>query len=269
VGILNSPLLAKTIEQRAFATQTPAAGTPSASVELTTPPSPTITSSIDTATPSAIIATFTETATPTSAIVEPTQTAIPTTMPQTLQQVFKADFENNFASGFGFTLGNWKIVKDKANHVLQGDSVGSVAPAGLAYFGPSDFTDGVVEFRVKFPYQTSNLYFEFRQDEATGSYALSLDPNSKVVALGTFKLVNKTVQFSEFGPDTKRSFTFQKDTWYKIHLEAKKEKMSVSIDDNRILAASDTHLANGRIRFTLDPNSIIDFDDTNVWTYIP
>jgi len=274
VGLLNSPFLAKLLIDRVSATETAQASilaTASAPVEITSTFAPAGDTATATPGPSATFTPIAETATATITTPRPTRTTDPATAtigaPQVLQQVFKADFENNFASGFGFTFGDWKIIKDKANHVLQGDSAGSVTPAGIAYFGPSDFADGTVEFRVKFPFQSSNLYFEFRQDEANGGYALYLDPDNKVVALGTHKQVNKNWQFAELGSGSQQAFTFQKDTWYKIRLDVKRDKMTVSIDDNLILSASDSHLAHGRLRFTLDPNSIVDFDDVNVWIY--
>jgi hypothetical protein len=275
VGLLNSPLLVKFIMDRASLTQTVTPITAGTPLEITATPAITGTPFIDTATP-AVLTTLTATVdivTPTATTPRPTRTRTPATAtlgaPQVLQQVFKADFENNFASGFGFTFGDWKILKDKTNHLLQGDSVGSVPPAAVAYFGPSDFTDGAVEFRVKFPILSSNLYFEFRQDETNGSYALHVDPTNKVIALGANMLADKKRQFSEIGSGARQAFTFQKDIWYKIRVEIKGEKMVVSIDDNLILLASDSHLVHGRLRFTLDPNSIVDFDETNVWIYQP
>lgn len=279
VGILNSPLLVKVLIERTSGTATPtlpfgAPTTTNSPFEPTnTSDAPTATVFTDTVTPLAPTETFTpaiETVAPTSTVPRLTRTPNPATpVPQVLQQVFKADFENNFASGFGFTFGDWKILRDKTNHMLQGDSVGSVPPGGIAYFGPSDFADGAVEFRTKFPTLSSNLYLEFRQDEVNGSYALHLDPSHKTVALGTDLLVDKKRQFTEIGPGSTQVFTFQKDVWYKIRLEVKRDKMTVSIDDNLILTASDSSLAHGRLRFTLDPNSIVDFDDTNVWIFVP
>ena len=117
----------------------------------------------------------------------PVPTSIP---PQDLKQIFKADFENGAASGFAFNSGDWKVVKDKSNYILQGTATGPIAPAAITYFGTNDFADGVIEFRVKFPLLTSNLYFEFRREEGNGSYVLYLVPGNQSIVLATNMLVH-------------------------------------------------------------------------------
>lgn len=187
-------------------------------------------------------------------------------IPAGLQQVFKADFEDGSTSGFGFESGDWKVEEDQANHVLQGIASGTVAPAAIATFGPSDFSDGAVEYRLKFK-TSSGFYFDFRLEYNKGSYLLYFNPDRQTVVLATNMRVNNDWQFAEVTPGATRSLPIRQDTWYKVRLDAKGEHISISINDNQIFSASDARLKQGQIRFTLDPNAIAAIDDVSVWTY--
>jgi hypothetical protein len=187
-------------------------------------------------------------------------TAVP---PANATLVFDKDFEDGVVSGFAFRSGDWEMTKDKSNRVLEFTATGPEAPAAVAYFGSPDFSDGVVEFRVRF-ITLFGMYFDFRQqDDAV--YVLSLDPDSKVVLWA----VNAVEAFYAVGPDTSQPFTFQKDVWYTVRLEARGERVTVNIDGNRILSGSDARLASGRIRFALQPNAVVYLDDVKVWSFEP
>lgn len=240
VGILNSSLLIKMVEQTTAAPTVP----------------PTIA-----VIPTAVMPT----AVP--AITQFSITTTDTPIPEGLQQVFKADFEDGSASGFGIESGDWKVEKDQANHVLQGTGTGDITPAAIAIFGPSDFSDGAVEYRIKFKTTSPGSYFDFRLEYNKGSYVLYFDPVGQTVVLATNMRDNNDWQFAEVTPGTTRSFSIQQDTWYKVHLDIKGERLSIKIDGNQIFSASDSRLKQGQMRFTLDPNAIVDFDDVIVWTY--
>jgi hypothetical protein len=186
------------------------------------------------------------------------QTSLP---PSEATLVFSEDFEDGAASGFAFQIGDWQISKDKSNRVLEFTATGSEAPAAKAYFGPSVFSDGVVEFRVKF-IELYGFYFDFRQqDDAV--YVLSLDPEASVVLLA----VNATEDFYAFGDNHYQPFTFQKDVWYAVRLEARGQQATVTIDGNRLITGFDKRLAGGSIRFVLQPNAVVYIDDVNVWAF--
>ncbi len=174
--------------------------------------------------------------------------------------VFNEDFEDGVASGFAFQMGDWKISKDKSNRVLEFIATGAEAPAAKAYFGPSIFSDGVVEFRVKF-IELHGLYFDFRQQE-DAVYVLALDPESSVVLLAV-----NAEEFYEFDVNSNLPYTFQKDVWYAVRLEARGAQVTVNIDGNRVLSGSNDRLPSGSIRFALQPNAVVYLDDVKVWSF--
>lgn len=195
----------------------------------------------------------------------PAETALSTS---DAQLVFNEDFEDNIASGFAFELGNWEIVNENSNFVLKGVATESIAPAAKAYFGSNDFSDGVVEFRVKF-LQPQGLYMDFRFDDARGTYLFNLSPEYQSIIMGTNTLENGEWLLAAISDNSTRSFTFQRDIWYKIKLDLQGEDFVLNIDGNRVLAVSDSRFNQGRLRFTLDAGAVVELDDIKVWSTIP
>jgi hypothetical protein len=182
--------------------------------------------------------------------------------------IFSEDFEDNIISGFAFDTGKWEIIGETSNFALKGTATEAIAPAAQAYFGSNDFSDGVIEFRVKF-LQTQGLYLDFRFLEGKGTYVLYLSPGNQDVILATNVLENDGWQFASISADSTRSFTFQQDIWYKIQLELNGEDITLNIDKNQILTASDSKFSQGRLRFTLDANAVVELDDVKVWSTNP
>ncbi len=200
-----------------------------------------------------------------SATLTPAETSLSTNGGQL---VFSEDFEDNTATGFGFELGKWEIVKEKSNFVLKGTATESIAPAAKAYFGSNDFSDGSIEFRVKF-LQPQGLYLDFHFQDDKGTHVLNLSPEYQSIILATNTYENNNWKFAAISSDSTRSFSFQQNTWYKIQLELQEKDITLNIDGNRVLSASDSRFARGRMRFTLDANAIVELDDVKVWSINP
>jgi hypothetical protein len=198
------------------------------------------------------------TATPAAATV----TAPLPTIPPEAVEVFAEDFEDGIADGFGFQAEQWSVTKEKSNQVLDLEAVTpDPASFGLASFGPADLANGILELKIKF-IQTGTLNLYFRNDGQSG-YALSLvsdqvllgfqgeDPNGGIVPLAA---------------NTKLPFAFQTDKWYALHIEARGDKLSISIDGNRLLTATDARLSHGGLNLQMKQGTHILLDDVNVWS---
>lgn len=180
--------------------------------------------------------------------------------PQSIAPIFSQDFEGGNTSGFGFESGDWVVSKDNSNNILKGTGTESFTPAAIAYFGPADFTNGVIEFRFKFV-QAHGMILDFRLQDK-GVYILYLHPEAQNIVLG----INVDGNVTELGADAVQSFTFQEDIWYTVRLEVQGSQFTASVDGNQIMSTSDTRLDHGRLRFALEPNTIIYLDDVQVWS---
>ena len=179
-----------------------------------------------------------------------------TPLPNFTEQVliFQEDFDSDTVSGFAYQ-GNWQVVKDKNNRVLE-----SKGP-GTTIFGPSDFTNGIIEFRVQIQESGSGAttVVNFR-DSGNRGYALAFSENQLV--LGQHE-GNSPVQ--AFSDETTRSLVFQMDAWYLIRLEVRGPEIIVFVDNNRIMSARDELLSKGGLSFSVDADMQAVFDDVKVW----
>lgn len=175
--------------------------------------------------------------------------------------VFNEDFEDGVASGFSFDLGEWRVVKDKSNRVLElqaitpSDDILADAP-----FGPSEFSDGIIESKIKF-IEFGSFYLFFREQDGA-KYALYL--MSDQIILGYLTPNERLVPLSE---TTNYYITLEKDVWYTLRLEARGERLTFSLDGNQIFSASDGRLRTGDLGLAADPGSIIYFDNVKIWSY--
>lgn len=187
------------------------------------------------------------------------------TPPNDGQLIFSEDFDDNAVSGFAFELGEWEIVKEKSNFVLKGSATGFDTLAAEAHFGPNDFTDGIIEFKFKF-LKPIGLYMDFHFQAEKGGHFLNLSPTYESIFLAAIIFQNDGNPVSVI---SSQSFTFQQDTWYKVWLEIQESQMTLNVDGNRIISASDSRFETGGMRFTLDPGTIVELDDIRVWSLKP
>ena len=168
--------------------------------------------------------------------------------------IFREDFDNDNVSGFAFE-GNWQVVKDKNNRILEANE------QGLANFGPSDFTNGIIEFRIQLQQtnEGANTAVNFRSTEKD-TYALAFLENRVI-----FGYRENNGYVTPFDTSTSRSMVFEPGIWYLIRIEARASELIVFIDNNRILSASDNRLQKGGLNFSLDYGLQAAFDDVKVW----
>ncbi len=178
--------------------------------------------------------------------------------------IFSQDFENEKVSGFSYDGGQWGIGKDKSDKVLEIDTT-SLSPGTVAraIFGPSDFDNGIIEFRVRFNLFASEASTSIRF-RSTGSSTYSLSFLQNQVILGHRDSQNDWY-LEPLSKETSRPFLFETGVWYFIRLEARGAEFTVSIDENRIFNANDDRLGKGSLEFTLNPGFQVMFDDVSVW----
>jgi len=178
--------------------------------------------------------------------------------------IFSENFDTEKASGFAFDGGQWQVGKDKSNKVLEGDST-SVSPGEVAraIFGPSDFSSGIIEFRIRINQfgneETADIRFRFT-DQSTYSLAIMQD-----LAILGYRDSRNDWYLEPFSGETSRPFTFEESVWYLVRIEARGSQFSVFIDNNRLFSASDEHLQKGGLEFAINPGYLVMFDDVQVW----
>jgi len=182
------------------------------------------------------------------------------------EPIFSQDFENGNASGFAFISGTWEVAQDRAdpgNAVLQASALDVADPTTKTYFGPSEFANGIIEFRCKF-LRLGDLYLDFRYQEGS-TYVLYFSSGKQYIALASNMIIGSDLQYSELSPESIQPFSIQEDTWYSVRLQAQGQQFMVSIDGNRLISASDARLDVGRLRFALGSNAALYLDDIRVW----
>lgn len=182
--------------------------------------------------------------------------------------VFDENFDDNFANGFGFELGTWEVVKEGDGFILRGTATEPDSPAGKAYFGPGNFSDGAIEFRVKF-LTAPGIYLDFRLQAEKGGYVFNFSPQYQAALLAKNTYNHGDWDFAAVSTESGLSYTIQQDAWYDVRVEAMGGQIVVIIDGNLVLSETDSSFAQGRVRFALEPNAVAEFDDVRIWTAKP
>ena len=232
-----------------------------------TPPTPTLPPA--TATP--------ETATPTdfplpTATLEPgpTETPLPSpvataTQPQPTPAqavvVFSEDFEDNTASGFGFSSGQWVLSKDHGDVGLEGQAEGAENPAS-AVFGPGDFSNGAIEFQVKF--DASGAFLLNFRDDGTQTYTLRLSAAEDEMTVG-YSSAEGNWSVEPLAGSSSRPFTFEENTRYTVRVEVIGDQILVWVDGNRLMTLTDSRLAQGFLEFGIQSPAVVVLDNVKVW----
>jgi len=190
--------------------------------------------------------------------VPPTPTSAPNQV-----AVFTEDFEDDSVDGFAIQAGEWMVGRDKSNKVLevQADSSG---PA-WATFGPADLSDGMIDFRIQF--STAGGFSLKLRDSGGSAYVLRFE--SSTLSLGYIGSDSSGSVLALPGNSTS-PYNFITKQWYAIHLEARGDLITVSVDGDRLrISASDARLGQGGLVFSLDPGGHLLLDDIQVSAYEP
>lgn len=173
--------------------------------------------------------------------------------------IFQESFDNDKVSGFAFEGNGWSIAKDKSNQVLDGGDVS----ASRAIFGPSDFSNGIIEFSINVqqfaPNQSAAINFRTSNQTA---YSLAFHENQ--ITLG-YRDGPSDASLVPLSSETSRSLVFEKDTWYLVRIDVRGPQITVFIDNNRLFGADDLRLQKGGLNFSLGPGVQAMFDDVKVW----
>ena len=200
---------------------------------------------------SPLLTRLAEKPTPTVTVVSPENSTL----------VFNADFEDSNTTGFGFFSGDWKLAKDRSNNVLETDA-STLGPDdyAIAFFGPTDFSNGVIELKVKFE-QTVSLYVIFRLQQGS-KYMLYLNGEHAILGFDGSSLDEV---FTPLLDNTTRYLSPALDVWYTIRIEAQGNQFTVFMDGNKLFTGADNHIQSGSLQFMVG-SGIVMFDDIKVWS---
>lgn len=176
--------------------------------------------------------------------------------------VFSEDFEKGYASGLNFTSEEWQIIREGSS-VLEasGTDNGNTAIA----FGPNDFADGIIQFRLFFK-NFDGFILSFRSADSE-TYTLYLAPSSEEIKLGYGSSANgwKLEPFE----NGLVSFHFAENVWYDVKLEVKGGQMILWMDDKKLLASKDSRLKQGGMEFAVQYDGTVLLDDIAVYQPAP
>jgi hypothetical protein len=123
--------------------------------------------------------------------------------------VFSNDFENGQTNGFVFSSDQWQITRDKGNEVLELSGIGT--DSGVAFFGPNDFADGSIIFRLNLRNFDSFL-MNFRSELGVQTYTLYFSPENDEISLGYSSAASEW-EFEPFEGNSFRPFQFNEEIW--------------------------------------------------------
>ena len=133
----------------------------------------------------------------------------------------------------------------------------------MVTFGPSDFSNGIIEFRIRINQFASETAASLRfRYTSQSTYSLSFSQNQ--IALGYRDMQNDWI-LEPFNNEASRTFLFEQGIWYLVRLEARGSQFTVFIDNNRLFNTSDNRLQKGGLNFSLNPGYQAMFDDVKVW----
>jgi len=173
--------------------------------------------------------------------------------------IFSNDFETGTTSGFAFNSNEWQVTKEKNNPLLELSGQGS--DSTTAIFGPNDFTDGYIRFRVNFQH-FDGFQMRFRSAGNGEAYGLLMNPLSGAVILG----YGNGLELVEL-ENGNRPFGFNEDVWYDVKVEIAGAQMTVWVDENKLLVGTDLRLQKGGLQFYALGDSTVWVDDVEVWQY--
>jgi hypothetical protein len=182
------------------------------------------------------------------------------------QLIYDENFNDGTDDGFFYENGNWSIVDDgSGNKVLES---GKSNNWSYARFGPTNFSNGTIEYRVRLTeYDSSNysgLAFLIFREQPQASYIFASD----------YKYL--TLDFKYTGDDTSykwteidngtTSFDLQKNKWYSVRVTVSGNRILVYLDQRLAIDTTDSRLTNGKIKFgSASFSTVAQFDDVRVW----
>ena len=176
------------------------------------------------------------------------------------------DFEDGVANGIIIGEGDWEVVDDgNDNRVFLIDNTDSPSwPA--VQIDISDFSDGAIEFRVKF------LHYDLARDDGSGLVSLHFRSTAEggyVYALHPF---GRRTEISFVGPDngwvrligSTATTNFELNRWYSARIEVEGETIAAYLDGVLMSRVEDTRASIGDVTIGVGPNTVAQFDDIRI-----
>ena len=179
-----------------------------------------------------------------------------------LDRVFWEDFEKGYQSGLSISTEEWQVMKYGDGSVLEvsGTDSGNTSIS----FGPNDFSDGTITFRLLFV-NFNGFILNFRGGAET--YTLYLAPTSGEIKLGYSSAANdwKLEPFE----DGVRAMDFSENIWYDIKLEADNSRFTLWVEDQKLLTVEDSRLKQGETEFAIQYDGTVLLNDIAVYQASP
>ena len=175
-----------------------------------------------------------------------------------LNRVFWEDFEKGYQSGLSISTEEWQVMKYGDGSVLEvsGTDSGNTSIS----FGPNDFSDGTIAFRLLFV-NFNGFVLNFRGGAET--YTLYLAPTGGEITLGYGSAANDW-ELEPFDGGA-RAMDFSENAWYDIKLEADDSRFTLWVEDQKLLAVEDSRLKQGETEFAIQYDGTALLDDIAVY----
>lgn len=181
---------------------------------------------------------------------------------RTKELVFNSDFEDGEVTGFYISSDEWQMIKDGGNSALE--ISGTDSGNTTATFGPNAFSNGIIEFRIKFK-NFDGFILTFRSSDGQ-TYTLYLAPTGGEIKLGYGSAANDwNLEPFQNGVSL---LNFSEDVWYDVKLEVLKDQMTLWIGGNKTLSSQDSRLRQGGLEFAIQYNGTVLLDNVKVYEFV-
>ncbi len=181
---------------------------------------------------------------------------------RTQDLVFDNDFEDGEITGFYISSDKWQVIKDGGNSALELSGTGSGNTT--ASFGSNDFSDGVIEFRIK--YKNFDGFILIFRASGGEVYTLYLAPTDGEIKLGYGNAAN------DWNLEPFRNgislLNFSEDVWYDIKLEVLNDQMTLWVGGNKTLSSQDSRLQQGGLEFAIQYDGTVFLDNVKVYEFV-
>lgn len=177
-------------------------------------------------------------------------------------RVFWEDFEKGHPSGLSISTEEWQVMEYEGGYVLEVSGIDSGNTS--ISFGPNDFSDGAIEFRLLFV-NFDGFIMNFRSDVET--YTLYLAPTGGEIKLGYGSAANDW-ELEPFD-DGIRTMDFSENTWYSVKLETQGSRFTLWVDEKKLLYVEDSRLKQGETGFAIQYDGTVLLDDVAVYQTSP
>lgn len=181
-----------------------------------------------------------------------------------LDRVFWENFESGHPSGLSISTEEWQVLEYGDGSALEVSGIGSGNTS--VSFGPNDFSDGVIEFKLLF-INFDGFLLIFRSSGDMETYTLYLSPTGGEIKLGYSSAANDwKLALFEGGL---RTMNFTENVWYTIKLEASGSQFTLWMDNKKLISSQDSRLEKGGMEFAVQYEGTVLLDDIGVYQVSP